>query len=213
MTISYAITVHNEHEELNRLLSHLVEWIHDGDEIVIQGDHNNVSDEVVNVLGKYLFRHSAMKYVEYPLRIDGKPNFAMFKNNLFANCTGDYIFNIDADEMINKEFATNLRIVLAENSDVEVFRLPRINYVVGITPEYAKSVGFNIDPRDGRINWPDYQMRICKNNAQINWINPVHEVLTGFTTYVDFPMDDQFALIHVKDIDRQIAQNELYSAI
>jgi hypothetical protein len=61
------------------------------------------------------------------------------------------------------------------------------------------------------INWKDYQMRIYKNNKQIRWINPVHEVLHGYKQYSALP--DSMCLLHPKDIERQEKQNNLYNQI
>ena len=52
MTISYAITVCDEHEELDRLLSFLIENIREEDEILVQCDENNTTSEVLKVLNK-----------------------------------------------------------------------------------------------------------------------------------------------------------------
>ena len=94
MTLSYAITVCNEHEELNRLLYFLIKNVREGDEIIVQHDEENTTLEVFHVLNKYADR---VKVIEYPLN----GHFANFKNNLTKNCEGDYIYQIDADEMIS----------------------------------------------------------------------------------------------------------------
>ena len=53
MKISYAIPVHNEHEELKRLLNFLIENIREEDEIVVQCDQGNTTPEVYKVLGDF----------------------------------------------------------------------------------------------------------------------------------------------------------------
>ena len=52
MNISYAITVHNEHNELDRLLSILSEYVQEDDEIVVLKD-SNTTEEVITILEKY----------------------------------------------------------------------------------------------------------------------------------------------------------------
>jgi len=86
-SISYAITAHNEHVELDRLLNQLTEHIRPEDEIVVQMDIT-ATEEVKAVVNKY----KLMSYF-HPLNND----FATFKNNLKGLCTKDYIFQIDAD--------------------------------------------------------------------------------------------------------------------
>ena len=50
MKISYAIPVHNEHEEIDRLLKHLLKHKKDTDEIVVQCDEGNTTGNVYKVL-------------------------------------------------------------------------------------------------------------------------------------------------------------------
>ena len=88
MKISYAIPVHNEHIELEKLLSFLLEHIDENDEIVVQCDKGNTTDKVYQVL-----QHPRFKVIEFPLN----GHFSNFKNNLKENCSGDWIFQIDAD--------------------------------------------------------------------------------------------------------------------
>ena len=108
MIISYAITVCDEHEELDRLLSFLIKNVREGDEIVVQCDENNTTLEVSKVLNKCADR---IKVIEFPLN----NHFADFKNNLTENCMGDYIMNIDADEIPNVVLIDNLPDILMEN--------------------------------------------------------------------------------------------------
>ena len=90
MKISYAITVCNEHDELDRLLLVLTNIIRKEDEIVVQCDKDNTTPEVHLVLNNY---DDIVQVIEFPLNKD----FASFKNNLKDNCRGDYIFQIYAD--------------------------------------------------------------------------------------------------------------------
>jgi len=207
MTISYAITVWNEHVELKRLLLQLTANLKLGDEIVIQGDQGKVTDGVISVIHSFLKKFK-IKYVEYPLN----RNFANFKNNLFKNCEGDYIFQIDADEYLAEPLMKNIHDLLQENIDLDAIAIPRKNTVVGLTDEYAKSQGWWINIIDGeRVNcWPDYQVRIFKNKPEIRLTNSVHEQLSGYKTIGQFPDVTDWALIHPKTFERQVQQNEFY---
>ena len=91
MKISYAIPTCNEHVELEKLLSFLIKHIDESDEIVVQCDKGNTTPKVYKVLGDF----PTIKIIEFPLKGD----FASFKNNLKEHCTGDWIFQIDADEL------------------------------------------------------------------------------------------------------------------
>ena len=76
--ISFAICVHNEHEEIDRLLEQLTKYKKAEDEIIVQCDEGNTTGNVYKVLDKY---KEQIRIIEYPLNSD----FASFKNNLKNN--------------------------------------------------------------------------------------------------------------------------------
>jgi glycosyltransferase involved in cell wall biosynthesis len=199
-SISYAITAHNEHVELDRLLDQLTSWISDEDEIVVQMDIT-ATDEVKAVV----YKHKLMSYF-HPLNND----FATFKNNLKSLCTKDYIFQIDADEYLSNELLTWLPDILFDNNTVEMFSLPRINTVEGLTEQHIKQWGWNVN-EDGWVNYPDYQNRIFKNKPEIHWVNKVHEKIIGARSIASLPPG--FDLVHPKTIERQERQNNYYNTI
>jgi glycosyltransferase involved in cell wall biosynthesis len=202
-TISFAITVHNEHEELDKLLQQLVKNIREEDEIVVQMDIT-ATDEVKAVVNKY----KLMNYF-HPLNKD----FATFKNNLKSLCTKDWIFFIDADETLNYYFSKNIHEFLELNKGiVDLIAVPRVNKVNGLTQAHIDKWRWFVDD-NGWINWPDYQTRICANKPEIQWINKVHERLTGFKTSAQLPALEEWSLTHIKDIDRQEKQNKFYETI
>jgi glycosyltransferase involved in cell wall biosynthesis len=205
MRISYAIPVCNEHEELMRLLSILITNKRDEDEIVVQCDQGNTTSEVYKVLDQFYGR---ITVIEFPL----KGNFAAFKNNLKKHCTGDWIFQIDADEYLNVEFLQNLHLILQDNPTTEVFLLPRINTVEGLTQEHIQRWRWNVNEK-GWVNFPDLQPRILQNTPKINWGNKVHEVLMGHSTWATLPLEDDYCLYHPKHIERQERQNNLYDLL
>ena len=202
-TISFAITVHNEHEELDKLLQQLVKNIREEDEIVVQMDIT-ATDEVKAVVNKY----KLMNYF-HPLNKD----FATFKNNLKSLCTKDWIFFIDADEILNYYFSKNIHEFLELNKGiVDLIAVPRVNKVNGLTQTHIDKWRWFVDD-NGWINWPDYQTRICANKPEIQWVNKVHERLTGFKTSAQLPALEEWSLTHIKDIDRQEKQNQFYETI
>ena len=204
MKISYAITAHNEHYELVRLLKQLAEHIREEDEIIIQLD-KTATQQVKLACFDYSIKN--MLVIEHPLNND----FASFKNNLSDNCSKDWIFQIDADEYPHKDLMQLLPALLEENYMTEVFLVPRINTVDGLTQEHINKWRWNV--QNGRVNFPDYQWRIWKNTKKIRWINKVHERLEGFETYAALPAEDEFCLYHPKDIKRQERQNNFYETI
>jgi glycosyltransferase involved in cell wall biosynthesis len=199
-SISYAITACNEHVELDRLLSQLTEHIRPEDEIVVQMDIT-ATDEVKAIVNK----HKLINYF-HPLNKD----FATFKNNLKGLCTKDYIFQIDADEYLSEELLAYLPAILEDNNQVEMFSIPRINTVEGLTQEHIKQWGWRVDER-GWVNYPDYQNRILRNKPKIHWINKVHEKIIGAMITTEIPPG--LDLIHPKTIEKQEKQNNYYNTI
>ena len=205
MKISFAICVHNEHEEIDRLLEHLTKYKKDTDEIVVQCDQGNTTGNVYKVLEKY---KGQIRVIEFPLNRD----FAAFKNNLKDNCEGDWMFQIDADEIPDEYLIQTVHYFLKENPETEVFWVPRINTVDGITQEHINKWRWNVNEK-GWVNWPDYQTRIIQNSPKIQWASKVHEVITGFSTKALLPMEEEWCLYHPKDIKRQEAQNKFYNIL
>lgn len=205
MRISYAIPVCYEHEELKRLLTLLVENKRREDEIVVQADLGNTTSEVYKVIDSF---SANIKLVEFPL----KGNFGAFKNHLKSHCTGDWIFQIDADENFTTEFIHNLHVVLQQNPSIEVFLLARINTVDGLTDSHIQKWRWSVN-ENGWVNFPDWQPRILQNSPKIQWANKVHEVLVGHTSYGFFPSEEEWCILHHKNIARQEAQNSLYNTL
>jgi len=206
MKISYAITVHNELEELMKLLDFLNNNIREEDEIVIQYDEGGVTDEVLEFLNIKKELHG-YTVVGFPLNKD----FASYKNNLKSNCTGDYIFQIDADEIPHEVMIAYLPEVLQSNP-VDIIFVPRVNTVEGLTQSHIDKWRWNVNEK-GWVNWPDYQTRIYKNTEDVTWMNKVHEKITGYDTFPNFPAEEHWALYHPTQIDRKEKQNEFYETI
>jgi glycosyltransferase involved in cell wall biosynthesis len=205
MRISYAIPVCYEHEELNKLLKLLVKHKREEDEIVVQADKGNTAPEVYTVIDAF---KDKIKFIEFPL----EKNFAQFKNHLKSYCSGNWIVQLDADELLDESFVQYVHQVLEMNSNVEVFSIARINTVDGLTNDHIRKWGWNVDAK-GWVNFPDYQMRILKNLHYIQWVNKVHEKIIGHTSHAFLPMDKEYCILHNKSIERQEAQNNLYSKI
>jgi len=208
MKISYAIPVCNEWKEIKYLMDYLFKHKREQDEIVVQCDKGNTTTEVYGILKHYSEFNMPYKLIEFPLNGD----FASFKNNLKNNCSGDYIFQIDADEYPEEYLMSTIEWLINNNPGTDVFWVPRINTVKGLTQEHINKWRWNVDP-NGRVNFPDYQCRIMKNVKRIKWKNKVHEVLTGHKTESKLPANDEFCIHHPKSIERQEKQNSFYETL
>ena len=207
MKISYAITVCNEFVEIQKLVNFLRENKRKQDEIVILFDQKNGDQEVANWLTKQNKYPNVQFWRGY---FDG--HFADWKNKLTEYCDGDYIFQIDADELPSLTLINTLPQLIEMNQGIDIILVPRVNTVEGLTEEHIKKWRWNINDK-GWVNWPDYQWRIYKNSDDIKWINKVHERLDGFKEYATLPSEEQFALYHPKDIKRQEKQNKYYETL
>jgi len=168
MKISYAITVCNELEEIKCLISFLHQHKRPEDEICVLLDKPKASPELLYQLSVYSSEDFIiLKESEF------KGHFADWKNQLMDLCSGDYIFQLDADEIPNDNLIENLPAILENN--VDVILVPRVNTVQGITQQHMQHWGWKQNEK-GWIQWPDFQWRIYKNNPGIKWKNEIHEV-------------------------------------
>ena len=207
MKISYAITVCNEKLEVKRLVDFLLANKRKQDEIVVLYDQKNGDKEVINMLTKL---NKLPNFQVWRGFFEG--HFADWKNKLTEYCSGDYIFQIDADEMPHKECIETLPMLLTLNPDVDVMLVPRVNTVEGLTQDHIAKWRWSVNEK-GWVNWPDYQWRIYRNSDKIRWVNKVHEKLEGFDQYATLPMLEEHALYHPKDIKRQEKQNAYYDTL
>jgi glycosyltransferase involved in cell wall biosynthesis len=241
--VSYTILTHNETTSLKKLLEsinkHKTMW----DEVIIADDYSD-NLETIKILS---WAQDELGFKVFRNKLNG--DFAQQKNFAASHCTNDYIFNIDADEIMPDFFMEHFKEILFLNSEVEMYRLPRINIVDGITlkhieqwrwqithlpteiderkiipgsDEYNLLKAYNLilDENDGNvkflkplINAPDYQGRIYKKADDIQWTGEVHERLTGFKKFSNFPFEINYSIIHNKQISKQELQNSMYNEI
>ena len=205
MKISYGLTVCNEHDEIRNLIEYLVKRIDKEDEIVVVYDQNRVTDEVMEVLGMY--KHEV---IAYPFNF--QQNFLENKNFLNSKCSGDFIFQLDADEVPHNTLIANLKTIL-ESNPVDLLITPRKNLVEDLTQEHIQQWKWHVNEQ-GWVNWPDPQKRIYKNDPKIQWSGHiVHGMVEGYDTFAKLPMDERFCIIHNKTINRQESQNDRYHKI
>ena len=205
MKISYGITVHNEADELNRLLEVLIKNIDEEDEIIICDDFSN--KETLDVIDHWdLHSSDSRQFKVYKRKLEN--DFAAHKNSVIENANGDYIFHIDADEYPNEILLQQLKQIL-EINDVDLIWVPRVNTVDGFTNEDVQRWGWRINEK-GWVNYPDYLSRIFRNNKKIKWERPLHEIITGCKTYSHLPPHEELSLYHPKTKEKQEQQNKFY---
>ena len=209
MKLSYAITVCDEFLEIQRLLSFIITNKRIQDEVVVLVDLTK-NPPTSELLG-YLHKLSSNNFIILSEQnFDG--DFSRWKNILNRSCSGDYIFQIDADEMPT-EYMMGIIPQIIESNPVDLIRVPRINTVEGLTEEHIKNWGWNVNDK-GWINYPDYQWRIYKKDPRIQWHGNVHEKIIGHSTFANLPMEEtELALHHDKTIEKQQKQNNYYNTL
>jgi glycosyltransferase involved in cell wall biosynthesis len=206
VSISYCITTHDEGAVYIRpLLDRLLKYIQPEDEIVIVDDYSKEAT-TVSILEEYRDRISL-----YYNSLNN--DFSSHKNFAKSKCTKEYIFFIDADENVHESLLLTIKEILYNNPTIEMFMVPRINIVQGLTEQHVQRWNWNVNEK-GFVNYPDPQTRIVINKEEIKWENKVHERLVGHSSHTLLPFEtEDYCLLHIKDIKRQESQNDFYENI
>lgn len=211
MKISFAITVCNELEEIKTLIPFLLENKRVEDEIVIlvdisKEDNGELRGWLNETKQSLILKNDPIKI--YEDKFQG--HFANWKNKLNDYCVGDYIFQIDADEMISGYMVKHLHEILEMNKQVDLIFVPRINTVNGLTEEHVKQWGWKVNEK-GWVNFPDAQGRVFRKG--MSWYGKVHERIIGGQKFSSLPLDEEYCILHHKQIGRQEKQNNFYKTI
>jgi glycosyltransferase involved in cell wall biosynthesis len=205
MKISFGITVSTELNEIKKLVPFILKNKKQKDEIIVLYDEKNGNPEVLD----FLLPFNNKPNVQTWRSNDWNDNFADWKNKLNSYCSGDYILQLDADEMINEYLVKNIHEMILLNPEIDLYYLPRINTVDGITEEHIKKWGWRLDS-ENRINHPDYQGRLYKKGLM--WEGKVHEKIINQSKYGILPEDIlEYSIIHNKTITKQEKQNIYYN--
>lgn len=205
--ISFAITTHNEGEYIRELIDQLIPYCEKtGDEIIVVDD-NSTDPFTASMLYDYE-NADLIRLYQHELN----HNFGEHKNFLNSKCNGEYIFQVDADEKFNDNLLNYMHDIVDNNRHVDLFLIPRVNVVNGLTDEDVRRWGWQINEK-GWVMFPDYQTRLYKNAEHIKWQGAVHERIIGYNTTASLPAEEEWSLYHIKDIDRQRKQNDYYDTI
>ena len=158
-SISFAICVSEETESFIELVDFVNLHKKEKDEIVVISDFSKcerIKEHLETKVDKYIYRK--LLY-----------DFASHKNIFFSICNGDYIFNLDSDELPSETLIKEVHSIILKHQ-CDLFWLPRLNYFDGVDEKTAKHYGWSIDKdKNNAINFPDYQGRIYKNNNKLRW--------------------------------------------
>lgn len=152
--ISYALTVCNEFLEIQKLVPFLLKNKRVQDEIVILYDNKNGDPELLD----YLLKFNKLPNVQTWRGFEFEGHFADWKNKLTEYCTGDYIFQIDADEMPDWYLLQYLPEILEANPDNEVYLVPRVNTVSNLGLSHVQKWGWNISKFDSMVEEKEFDL-------------------------------------------------------
>lgn len=203
MFLSYLVTCHNETDSLKKLLSKLIQYKKDNHEIVLLDDYsdNSTTLEIIQTF------KDKINFQQHKL----DKNYGNHKNYGIELCKGEWIFQLDADEVPTDGLLENIDLIIESNNKNEVLWLPRLNYFLGVTDADVTMWGWKL--YDGMINFPDYQSRIYKNSPHIRYQRRLHEKVEGFKSYVFIPPQKDYAIIHEKTIEKQRQTNINYNKL
>ena len=215
--VSYLVTCSTETDTLESLLKRIVAALGD-DQLIILQDKTSKSEATDEIIQIY-FDDNRVGWYDHAL----DNNYGAHKNFGIEKCKGDFIFQIDGDELPPEALlGENLHALLDSNPTIEAYAVPRLNDFKGVTEEHAKQWGWKLtyNPRPTPtdismgpfVNWPDYQWRIFKRDfPRIGFTRKLHEKIEGYLAYTILPAEDDYALYHDKTIEKQIATNLSYN--
>lgn len=195
--VTYGITVCNEAHELRQLLEVLVDTMIHSDEIVVLADDTKVNDDVEQVI--YSFGNYIRRYSKRPFY----GNFSTFKNILNDISAGEYIFQLDADEIPTGTLIEKVYHM----THADLVYIPRVNIMLGMTQDAISLHGFHVN-ESGFINFPDMQGRFY--HRELTWDGAVHEKIQGAKRISQIPPDPKLSLWHVKTCRKSKQQKEFY---
>ncbi|MFQ5452234.1 MAG: glycosyltransferase family 2 protein [Candidatus Paceibacterota bacterium] len=199
MTISVAIATHNEEGNIKRTLKSVYSWV---DEIVIvDGASTDKTIEVINQLEKTLLRQGSGRASKIKIiQTDNPQIFHINKQKALEKCKGDWILQLDADEVVSKELKREIQNSITKTSGVVtglpgggglVPRSPKDEVVIdspGVAEtKFEKKRQPNVAFWIPRLNfflgrplrkgglYPDYTIRLYKNGVAHFPCRTVHE--------------------------------------
>lgn len=209
MKISYLVTCHNEDTSLDRCLEVITTYKEEVDEILVLDDFSD-NPKTKEVFEKY---KDKVRLLHHAL----DRNYGAHKNFGNEQCTGEWIFQIDGDEIPSPTLIVNVKTIIDANSNVDLIYVPRINDFIGVTPQHAMQWGWQLTPCpvcENRpiVNWPDFQSRIYRRDPErIRWDRRLHEKIEGHKEFATLPDDYNLALYHDKTISTQLKTNLRYN--
>ncbi|MEK7129534.1 MAG: glycosyltransferase family 2 protein [Patescibacteria group bacterium] len=145
---SIALAVYNEEENLERCLTSVV----------------GLADEVIVVDGGSTDRTAeiAREFNAKVIKTDNPPIFHINKQKAISACTGEWILQLDADEVVSGELHKEIAHIISSNSEFAGYFIARRNYFLG---HWLRKGG----------QYPDYVIRLLRRGKGRFPCKSVHE--------------------------------------
>ncbi len=148
MSLSIAIATYNEEKNLASCLEAVKDWV---DEIVVvDGSSTDKTREV------------AKKHGARVIKTTNKPIFHVNKQIAINACQGDWVLQLDADEVVDQDLKKEILAAVKGESDCDAFSIKRKNFFLG---RWLKKGG----------QYPDSVIRLFKKKMAYLPCRSVHE--------------------------------------
>src|SRR5579875_655115 len=154
--ISVAMATRNEGAIISRTLAS-IKW---ADELVLVDSGS--TDDTVEIAKRYGAKVFQEDWKGYGAQV----------NSALDKCTSPWILTLDADEVVSKELATEIRSLLLAEPEFDAYTVPRLNFVLGKAMLHGGL-------------YPDRRLRLFRNGAarlpedEEHHSSPVASVRTG----------------------------------
>ena len=139
--ISVVLAVYNEEDNLSSCLESI----------------RDLADEIVIVDGGSVDRtlDIAQQFKAKIIKSNNPPNFHINKNKAIDAASGNWILQLDADEVVTEGLAEEIKKVISKESEINGYWIPRKNFFLG---RFLKKGG----------QYPDYTLRLYKKGKGRN---------------------------------------------
>lgn len=166
--ISVVLAVFNEEQNIRTCLEAIKDlaW----EVIVVDGGSTDKTLEIAKEFGARI------------IQTDNPPNFHINKNKAIDAASGDWILQLDADEVVTEDLAEEIKRIVSKESNVNGYWIPRKNFFLG---RFLKKGG----------QYPDYTLRLYRRGKGRLPAEDVHEQAEVLGK-VDYLKND---LLHLRD--------------
>jgi glycosyltransferase involved in cell wall biosynthesis len=133
VTLSVVLITQDEEVNLPRTLASVAPLVRDGrgEIVIVDSGSTDRTLEIARSFGAKIFRESWK-------------GFAAQKNSAMGKASGDWVLQLDADETLEADLATEISDALNSNPGVDGFSIPRKNFFLG---RWIRHGGFYPDPK------------------------------------------------------------------